>query len=288
VGSRMGDPRVPHTIRGVPAMAVGKHGNDKYRELAERGTILRVRTGSGVHGISTGSSDRDEVGVCIEPPEYVIGLKTFEQYMYRDAAERTGKFDARSGAGDLDLTIYSLRKFMRLALNGNPSIIETLFTQGDDVLYANLYGRQLQEMYPAIVSMEAAPRYIGYLLAQKRSLESHEGKGRDVTRPELIEKYGFDVKYAGHMIRLGIQGVELMEHGRISLPMRPGGATLVRDIRTGKYTMVQTIQMANEYLAALRYLEKHPTLPEHPDRDGVNVWLIDAYRQTWEEEAVSW
>lgn len=262
-------------------MAIGKHGNDEYRELTETGTILRVRTGSQVHGISTESSDRDEIGVCIEPPEFVIGLRTFEQYMYRDAAERTGKFDARSGAGDLDLTIYSLRKFTRLALNGNPSIIETLFTPVGHINYLNNMGRELLAMAPSIVSMEAAPRYIGYLLAQKRSLESHDGKGRDVTRPELIEKYGFDTKYAGHMIRLGIQGVELLEHGEISLPMKPGGATLVRDIRQGKYTMLQTLEMANEYLVALRDLEARPLLQAHPDRVGVNAWLIKAYQAAW-------
>lgn len=263
-------------------MAIGKHGNDTYRELAEQGTILRVRTGSGVHGISTGSSDRDEVGVCIEPPEYVIGLRTFEQYMYRDAAQRTGKFDARSGAGELDLTIYSLRKFTRLALNGNPSVIETLFTPDQDVIRRTPLGAELQRLAPHIVSMEAAPRYIGYLLAQKRSLESREGKGRDVTRPELIERYGFDTKYAGHMVRLGIQGTELLTTGRISLPMEAGNANLIKDIRAGKYPMAETIGWADAAVAKLRDLEANPRLPAHPDRDMVNTWLIDAYQEAWD------
>jgi uncharacterized protein len=37
--------------------------------------ILRSVVGSGVHGIAiAGTDDHDEMGVCIEPPERVVGL----------------------------------------------------------------------------------------------------------------------------------------------------------------------------------------------------------------------
>jgi predicted nucleotidyltransferase len=94
-----------------------KHSIPEFREIAERGTILRCQVGSGVHGTAIeGYDDRDEMGICVEPPEYVIGLKRFEQYMYRTKPE-----GVRSGPGDLDLTIYSLRKWLRLALQVNSS-----------------------------------------------------------------------------------------------------------------------------------------------------------------------
>ena len=42
--------------------------------IAENGMILRVQVGSGVHGISiTGQDDRDEMGLCLEPPQFVTG-----------------------------------------------------------------------------------------------------------------------------------------------------------------------------------------------------------------------
>ena len=44
----------------------------------------------------------------------------FAQFIYRSAAERQGRQDPRTSAGDLDLTIYSLRKRTRLALKGDP------------------------------------------------------------------------------------------------------------------------------------------------------------------------
>jgi hypothetical protein len=54
------------------------------QEIAEPNTILRCEVGSSVHGLAIeGTDDRDEMGICLEPPEYVIGLKHFEQWTYR-------------------------------------------------------------------------------------------------------------------------------------------------------------------------------------------------------------
>jgi hypothetical protein len=49
------------------------------------------------------------MGVCIEPPEYVIGLEHFETWVHRTRPE-----GVRSEAGDLDLVVNSLRKYARL------------------------------------------------------------------------------------------------------------------------------------------------------------------------------
>ena len=92
----------------------GIAGGDPTRAMAERTTILRVPAGSNLHGLSVaGTDDRDEVGICIEDIDAAMGFTPFEQYIYRTASEREGKQDAPSQAGDLDLTIFSLRKFLR-------------------------------------------------------------------------------------------------------------------------------------------------------------------------------
>ena len=46
--------------------------------------------------------------------------------------------------------------------------------------------------------------------------------------------YGFDTKYAMHMLRLGFQGVELLTTGRLSLPMREPERSFLLDVRRGK------------------------------------------------------
>lgn len=123
----------------------GVAGGDKFRQMAEETTILRVPAGSTLHGLHVpGTDDRDEVAICIENIDAVLGFSEFEQYIYRSAAEREGKHDAPSQAGDLDLTIFSLRKFLRLAMQGNPQILQCLFVLAQrhtGVIYACV-GRQ--------------------------------------------------------------------------------------------------------------------------------------------------
>ncbi len=95
-----------------------------------------------------GTDDRDEMGVCIEDISSVVGFKEFEQFIYRTAAKREQKLDAPSAPGDLDLCIYSLRKYLRLALQGNPSVILLLFVK--DFVKCDARGAQLQELAPLI------------------------------------------------------------------------------------------------------------------------------------------
>ena len=66
------------------------------------------------------------MGSCIEPPEYVAGLRVFEQWVYRTQPE-----GARSGPGDIDRTVFSLRKWCRLALAGNPTVMLLLHIPDD-------------------------------------------------------------------------------------------------------------------------------------------------------------
>ena len=125
------------------------------RDVAARCTILRGLVGSTVHGLNVndGIEDRDEMGVCIEPLADAMALAAaFEQFIYRSAVEREGREGARSTAGDLDLTIYSLRKWMRLALKGNPTILLLLFTPEDQLVHCDSLGRELRNLAPKIVS----------------------------------------------------------------------------------------------------------------------------------------
>ena len=262
----------------------GKHATGEKRRIALAGTILRCQVGSGVHGTSiSGQDDRDEMGICIEPPEFVIGLRQFEQYEYHTAWERPGGLANRSGPGDLDETVYSARKWMRLALNGNPTILLPLFVPEIEIVTIRPLGRELRELAPLIISRQAGHRFAGYLNAQRRGLLSHDGKGRDVTRPELIEQFGWDTKYGGHMVRLGFQGIELLKTGRVTLPMPELERAIVREIRMGRIPMTEALQIAEDCEARIRELTAVSALPEHPDRDAADKWLTDAYQRVWAE-----
>jgi uncharacterized protein len=178
------------------------------REIVERGTILRATVGSTVHGLHHGGQDdRDEMAVYVEPPEYLLGLARARGirgglYGFEHYVERTQPEGRRSGPGDLDLVAYSLRKYVRLALKGHPTILLLLFVPDELVHVKTGLGEELQALPPAVLSRRAGRGYLGYLRGQKERLLGARGQKR-VNRPELVETNGFDTKYAMHAARLG-------------------------------------------------------------------------------------
>jgi uncharacterized protein len=253
------------------------------RETAERCTILRGLVGSTVHGLNVndGIEDRDEMGICVEPLEDAMALwDPFEQFIYRTAAEREGRDNARSTAGDLDLTIYSLRKWARLALKGNPTIMLLLFTPEDQLVYCHELGAELRALTPAIVSRRVQGPFLGYLQAQKQRLTDERGQKR-IHRPELEEMYGFDTKYAMHVLRLGFQGVELLTTGSLSLPMREPERSFLLDVRRGKVSEQDCPAKAGILERELVDLATSSPLIAEPDEQRVQEWVVAAYRKRW-------
>jgi predicted nucleotidyltransferase len=193
------------------------------RKIALENEIIRGVVGSTSHGTAVdGQDDRDEMGAFIEPPENVCGLESCDHYVYRDQPD-----GMRSQPGDLDLTMYSLRKFCRLAAQGNPSVILLLWLPV--YLRKTEIGAALVKMREAFISKQSGERFLGYLVAQKAKLKGE--RAHTVNRPELVAKYGYDTKFAMHALRLGYEGIELMTQRRLTLPVAEPNLTTLRAVR---------------------------------------------------------
>jgi predicted nucleotidyltransferase len=255
-------------------------------EIVEQGTILRATVGSTAHGLHHGGQDdRDEMAVFIEPPEYLLGLRLARKqgvrnpYRFEHWVERTKPEGARSGPGDLDLVAYSLRKYVRLALKGHPTVLLLLFVPDELTLVETELGLRLRRLRPAILSTRAGRGYLGYLRGQKERLLGTRGQKR-VNRPELVEAHGFDTKYAMHALRLGYQGIEL-QAGRVTLPMSEPERSRVMAVRRGERSFEQVLAEIDEVERRLVAALEQTTLPQSPDEDAVNRFLVNAYRQAW-------
>ena len=73
----------------VMGLSNSKEPDAKRAErVAQDGCILRGIVGSTVHGLSNpGTDDRNEMGGCIEPAEYVAGLRPFDHWVFRTQPE---------------------------------------------------------------------------------------------------------------------------------------------------------------------------------------------------------
>jgi uncharacterized protein len=278
-----------HGATELPSGYPHPHASQEARAIAGAGMILRAQVGSGVHGTAvSGQDDRDEMGICLEPPEFITGLARvpngtggvrpsvpFGQYERHTAWDRPGGVAERSGAGDLDVVIYSARKWARLALDGNPTVLLVLFVPDEEVMFRNEAGAQLVANAHRFVSARAAARFLGYLRGQQARICGHS------RRPELVTTHGFDTKHAMHALRLGLQGAELLATGRITLPVPEPDRSYLRAIRRGEVPLAEVLKAIGAAEARLVALRDSADVPQQPDQAWADGWLHRSYLDFW-------
>jgi uncharacterized protein len=249
-------------------------------EVARAGEILRTVVGSGVHGIAIeGTDDHDEMGVFVEPPARVLGLlPPVNHYVFRTQPE-----GARSGPGDTDLVMYSLRKYLRLALKGNPTALLPLYAPADAVLVLTPLGAELRDLGPAVLSQRAVHRFLGYMNAQRDRLVGAR-RGGLPNRPELVARFGYDVKYASHALRLAHQGQQIAREGHLTLPMPEPQRERVRRVKRGEVDRLDDV--LDEISRIQADIEDtlasgRTPLPVDPDLATVSEWSVAAHRRHW-------
>lgn len=254
-------------------------------------TILQAVVGSTAHGIAVqdGLEDLDLMSIVVEDARTFVGF--YEKSDSRDPdaytwvqreswLERTKPEGVRSEAGDIDHVIYGLRKYIKLALRGNPSVLLPLFVSTPRI--CTLEGTVLRSLVPALISKRVFPAFQGYMNQQHKRLMGTAGQ-KNVTRPELIAKYGYDTKYAAHVVRLGFQGCELLRTGRLTLPMHDSEQRLCRDVRNGQYRLDQVDGLITNVKANLELEFSKSRLPEQPDRATVTDFVHRTYEDHWRQ-----
>jgi len=242
--------------------------------------ILRFEYGSRAHGTGTEDSDHDYMSIVVEPPESVIGLGTT-----RTVHSSTAPEGARSGAGDTDTTVYPLRQFAKLAAKGNPTVLTAFFTKAE---FASAEGRHLVNSAPYFISKEAGMRFLGYAMSQRKALTGQRNKRTN--RPELVHKHGYDTKFAYHMVRLQLQGIELMKTHALDLPMKDVNLGLLQSIRAGSIVKDSVLALSENLDNDLKKAIDESTLPEKADVDKINEMLLDIHMDIWgyEPEGYHW
>jgi uncharacterized protein len=246
-----------------------KKVNDK--EIALGNIILRGVVGSTAHGTGMhGQEDRDEMGIFVEPPVAVCGLHPVDHYIKRDKPE-----GVRSEPGDLDLTLYSLRKFCSLAAGGNPSVLLLLWLK--EYMIVEPLGAELIGLRESFLSKRCGEAFLGYLVQQRMRLTGE--RTRNVSRPELVERYGYDTKFAMHALRLGIQGIEVMEKRQMTIPVPEPERMTLRAVRGGGVSLEEALKLISDAESRLRALVEQ--CEWEADLKKINEFLTSAHQEHW-------
>lgn len=227
--------------------------------------------GSQMHGAKLeGTDDTDWYGIFVPPPHLALGIDSDEHFVFTTGGERGG-----NGPGDIDICLYSLRKWAGLAAKGNPSVLHFLFAPPQ---FMNVTWVKFALKPEVFLAKAHLNQFFGYANAQLQRLLNQRG-GKDCHRPFLEEQHGYDTKYAMHIIRLLGEAKEFLETGKITLP-RPNREELI-DIRKGKYKLHELRDWANDLEnEAIKSRDASP-LPEKVNRKEVSRLVAAAYREHW-------
>jgi hypothetical protein len=97
------------------------------------------------------------------------------------------------------------------------------------------------------------------------------------SRQELVSKYGYDTKFASHLIRLLKEGVELLSTGDLKFPLVWKG--LLKDIRYGKYSMNDVLSMADVIEKEVEGLAETTELPTKSNWKLVEKFVIETHKK---------
>lgn len=196
------------------------------------GLQYEVIMGSYAYGVHNRESDKDIYGFCIPPKEIVFPYNN-KDYIY-GFGTKPQRFDQfQKCYGEVDFSIYNIVKYFQLCMENNPNMIDSLFVPDNCICYITDIGNIVRKNRHKFLCKKAWHTYKGYAYSQLKKLQIKKPEP-DCKRFELIEKYGFDTKFAYHIVRLIDYAEQILKTGDIDLQrnkdewkyIREGGMSL--------------------------------------------------------------
>lgn len=245
-------------------------------------TVYEVVMGSNAYGVSTDTSDFDTIGVCILPKHVVFPhlageiegfgrqKKRFNVYQKHHIFDK----DAQRGAGrTYDLNVYNIVHYFYLCMENNPNMVDSLFVPRECILSSTGIGEMIREKRHLFLHKGSWHRYKGYAYQQLSKMKKSKPVGK---RAELIERFGFDVKFAYHAVRLLYEAeMILLEH---DLDLRRHREHL-KAIRRGEVSEDEIRSWAAEKEKALERAYETSSLRYEPDELVLKNLLLDCLEQ---------
>lgn len=142
-------------------------------------TILLTIAGSRAYGTHTDESDIDVKGVAIPPPNYYLGfLNTFTE---ADTPTAMSVFkscfnteeQAIINRSKLEGSVYEIKKFLSLATDTNPNVLDVLFCRDDEIRHITYLGKILRDNRHLFISAKAKHTFSGYATSQLKRINTH-------------------------------------------------------------------------------------------------------------------
>lgn len=215
--------------------------------------ILICQTGSKAYGLDTPTSDDDMRGIFIPNNEYLIGLKTVDQVKIH---------------GDCSV-MHSLSHYVHKMIGQNPTLLELLYIE--EPIYSNNIWHELKPELKKLVYKQAFKPYSAYIMSQLQKMRFRQPTEK---RLELVQNFGYDVKYASHTARLAIQCIYLMKEHYIPVLVPEPYKSEIMKIKTGQMNKHEALVYCEELDIKMKEAYDNSTLPTSID---INRFERDVY-----------
>jgi uncharacterized protein len=232
-------------LNAVRESGIGEAADIEWEEFV----IFRCIVGSRAYGLEHDASDVDRRGIYLPPADLQWALYGVPEQLENDAAQEV---------------CWELEKFLKLALKANPGILECLWSPL--VEHATELAHELLSMRDAFLSQLVYQTYNGYVLSQFKKIE------QDVRASGAIRW-----KHPMHLIRLLLSGIAVLRDGHVPVRVDEHRDALLA-IRHGAMAWEEIDAWRLALHREFDHAFKRTTLPERPDFERANAFLIRARR----------
>lgn len=215
----------------------------------QRYVIYRCVVGSKAYGLDDDESDTDRRGVYLPPAELHWSLYGVPEQLDYNATEEV---------------YWEAQKFVTLALKANPNILECLYTPlVEDV---TPLAAELVSVREIFLSKMVYQTYNGYVISQFKKLQA-----------DLRNKGEVKWKHVMHLLRLLLAGITVLDKAFVPVHVGEHRDRLLA-IKRGETPFDECETWRRSLHAQFEDALVRTTLPERPDYEAANAWLLRARR----------
>ena len=232
--------------------------------------------GSRCYGVSTESSDWDMVGFCVPPKDIIFPhlggvIQGFGRQVQKFICYQ--KHHVKVDPIEYDLNCYNIVHYFRLCMDCNPNMIDSLFVPRDCIYHSSIISEMVREKRKIFLHKGAWHRFKGYAYAQLHKMDNKNPTGK---RAETVAKFGYDVKFAYHLVRLLGEIEQILTEGDIDLRRN---REHLKAIRRGDVYETDIRQWAAEKEHSLERLYATSKLRHSPDEDAIKQLLLNCLEE---------
>ena len=243
-------------------------GNVRYEALM----------GSNCYGVATDDSDCDMVGFCVPPKDIVFPhlagiIQGFGRQIQKFICYQKHHVRVEEEKRTYDLNSYNIVHYFHLCMDNNPNMIDSLFVPRECIIHSSKVSEMVRERRRMFLHKGAWHRFKGYAYSQLHKMGNKKPEGK---RMETIAKYGFDVKFAYHLVRLLDEIEQILAEGDIDLRRN---SEHLKAIRRGDVSEADIRKWAAEKEHSLERLYETSSLPHKPDENAIKQLLLDCLEE---------